>query len=49
MRPHHLPAEVVSFLGHNYPAHTWDMGLSILAMVALLALYYSFHWSLSDE
>lgn len=46
--PHHPHIEVVSFLGRDYPAHTWDMGLSFLTMFALLALYYSFQWSNDD-
>lgn len=41
------PTEVVSFLGHDYPAYFWEMAMSFLVMLALLSLYYAL--SLGNE
>jgi hypothetical protein len=43
MTPYHR-GEMVSFLGKDYPLHTWDILLSFMVMLALLAIYYLFHW-----
>lgn len=44
-----MKGEMVSFLGHDYPAYFWDRALAFLFLVALLSLYYSFHWSVPND